>query len=789
MKMINVALLVIVSLVLISCGGAEERKAAYLAKAEQSMASGDYDKARIELKNVLQIDPKDAAAHYKLGQLYEGKKDFRKAFQQYSQASELAPDNIEYQAQIGKFYLVLGNDIDKATEILNKIKQKDANNIDGQLLEAGILLKQKKVEESLAIAKAINAAHPENKESAIFLASIYSMQQQYPMSIVVLEAALKHHHDDRVLNSALVGALFNNKDFDKTEKLLQSNLDQHPEVYSNYTNLAHFYQNQSKLKDAENTLRKAVKSAPDDTKRKMTLVDFIRQSGSTADAISEVQNLIKETPSSGDLRLLLGQLQYSEKSYPEAIQTYEKAITDFSDDETGIKSRIALASIYMQENKTNEAEKIVKKALSISPNDVDVNFLSARIAIFNKNYEKAVIALRTVVKDAPDNIEAYLLLAESHKALKEDDQAKAVLVKAYENNRTNREALKKLAAYYVKNNNKDEGAKIVNEYVAMDGKDYEMLSIKASLLNAEKKYSEASKVASEVIAQYPDKDQGYVQSVPYLLSQEKTDDAIKILRGGYEKTKNTSLLNMVAEIQLRSGTTADAISTINDALGESDSELLYLTQARAYIVKKDMNNAIKVLRESIGKDNSRQRSYVALAKMYLQKNERAEAIKLLSTGMEKSPNLDIGFLLANIYELNKDYDKAIALYEKLESDYGDNILILNNLAALLSEYKTDDASLSKAKLLADKLSTSTQPVVLDTVGWVYYKAGDYTAAVKTLKSVLDSSPDVPVFNYHLGMAYFKSGDKSNAKTYLSKALEKNSEFPGRDAARSALKTL
>lgn len=789
MKTISVALLVVVSLVLISCGGAEERKAAYLEKAEKSIVAGDYDKARIELKNVLQIDPKDATAHYKLGQIFEGKKEFRKAFQQYSQASDLDPDNLEYQAKIGRFYLVLGNNIDKASEILNKIKQKDAKNIDGQLLEAGILLKQKNIDGSLAIAKNINTTNPENKEAAIFLANLYSMKSQYPMSVAVLEATLKNHPDDRVLNSALVNALFNNKEFVKSEKVLLSVLDRHPDVYANYTNLAHFYQNRDRALDAEKILRQAIKLAPEETNRNIMLIDFVRETRGVAAAITEAQKMVNENPSAGDLRLLLAQLQYENMAYAEATQTYKNAVNDFSDQEAGIKSRIALAGIYMQDNMTDEAAKTIKDALAIAPNDVGVNFLNAKIAIFNKDYEQAIISLRTVIKNAPENINAYVFLAESHKALKEVDQAKEIMVRAYENNRTNREALKQIASYYIKNNNQDEASKIIDDYIAIDGNDYEMLSLKSSLLNREKKYSEAYVVASKMIASAPEKEQGYVQSVPYLLSQKKTNDAIRILKDGYSKTGNIDLVNMIAEVQIGSGATADAITTIRNVLGKSDSESLYLTLAKAYLANKDTGSAIKTLRDSISKDNNRSGSYVALAKVFLQKNDRVSAIQLLKSGMDTNAHLNIGFLLANIYELNKEYDRAISLYENLSDKYSDNILVLNNLAALLSEYKSDDASLHKAKLIADKLNTSTQPIVLDTVGWVYYKTGDYSAAIEILKSVTDTSPDVPVFNYHLGMAYFKSGDKPNAKLYINKALEKDSEFPGRDDARATLKTL
>ena len=56
MKIFRILLLTLCTYALISCGGAEERKAVYLEKAKASIEAGVFEKARIELKNVLQIE-------------------------------------------------------------------------------------------------------------------------------------------------------------------------------------------------------------------------------------------------------------------------------------------------------------------------------------------------------------------------------------------------------------------------------------------------------------------------------------------------------------------------------------------------------------------------------------------------------------------------------------------------------------------------------------------------------------------------------------------------------------
>ena len=71
------SLLIIASLV--ACGGAEERKEKYLSKSRAYLEAKDYDKARIEAKNVLQIDPKNVEAYYIVGKIHEANNQFVKA--------------------------------------------------------------------------------------------------------------------------------------------------------------------------------------------------------------------------------------------------------------------------------------------------------------------------------------------------------------------------------------------------------------------------------------------------------------------------------------------------------------------------------------------------------------------------------------------------------------------------------------------------------------------------------------------------------------------------------------
>src|SRR5688500_15661438 len=83
----------LVTLTLLACGGPQERKAQYRARAQEYIQTGNFPKARVALRNVLKIDPKDAEAYFLVAQVEEKEKSWRNAVANYQQVVELVPDH------------------------------------------------------------------------------------------------------------------------------------------------------------------------------------------------------------------------------------------------------------------------------------------------------------------------------------------------------------------------------------------------------------------------------------------------------------------------------------------------------------------------------------------------------------------------------------------------------------------------------------------------------------------------------------------------------------------------
>ena len=65
--------------------------------------------------------------------------------------------------------------------------------------------------------------------------------------------------------------------------------------------------------------------------------------------------------------------------------------------------------------------------------------------------------------------------------------------------------------------------------------------------------------------------------------------------------------------------------------------------------------------------------------------------------------------------------------------------------------------------------------IVDSMGWVYYRLGDYDKAVTYLERAVELRPGDPVINDHLGDAYWKVGRRQEARFQWHRALGMNPE--------------
>ena len=114
------------ALALLACQSASERAAEHLKRGEDFAKAEKWDEAVIEYRNVLQIDPNSAPAHYGLAKAFLGKRDGRSAYWELEETIRLDPSNIDARIQHGEF-LLLGtkDDLEKAVASAEAVLKAD----------------------------------------------------------------------------------------------------------------------------------------------------------------------------------------------------------------------------------------------------------------------------------------------------------------------------------------------------------------------------------------------------------------------------------------------------------------------------------------------------------------------------------------------------------------------------------------------------------------------------------------------------------------------------------------
>jgi tetratricopeptide (TPR) repeat protein len=140
--------------------------------------------------------------------------------------------------------------------------------------------------------------------------------------------------------------------------------------------------------------------------------------------------------------------------------------------------------------------------------------------------------------------------------------------------------------------------------------------------------------------------------------------------------------------------------------------------------------------------------------------------------------------LGNLEEYRGDHERAIEQFRRVIEREPNNVQALNNLAYLLIEHNSSPDEALKYAEKATELAPD-RLAVADTMGWILYRKGLYSSAVKHLERAAGDRRNV-LWKYHLAMAYAKAGDLSRSRVVLKTALQTNPNLPEAKIARDVV---
>ncbi len=506
---------------------------------------------------------------------------------------------------------------------------------------------------------------------------------------------------------------------------------------------------------------------------------------------------------------LAGRVAHIRQDYDNAARYYVKSL------EQGLENEELLGKTYIilaSQGKIDEAVKYAKKARERGDPNNFIDVIEAVYEFKHGNHQKSRVILGKINEKTYKNLifplfNAWSFVGEGNynQALEELDklsdaeEMKTVynlhkgLIADYfnkpeqaqkcyniiindKNNNMSFRALQIITNFFVRTNNKKKAENLIAEYYSSSNTK-EMLSslnkkIKESSANISPIVNSANIGASEVFLEiallFKSVPSGYDYAQMYMAVSE------------YFNPDNDVAKIAMADIYEDRMMYKDA-NKCYDSIGKK-SEMYYpsqLKKANNLSEEKKYDDAIKVLKNLLRNNPKNFQVLFNLGDILRLNNDQPAAIKYYKEAInaifyESEKYWPVYYALAVSYDKNNDWLNAENSLKKALKLSNRHPQVLNYLGYSWLKYDINIDS-AAAMILEAYEKEPNDGVIMDSLGWVYFKTGDYQNAIVYLEKASELNPQNAVISDHLGDAYWQGGRRNEAIFLWKQALKQKEE--------------
>ena len=792
MKSQSIVILLVLAVSLAACGGPEERKAKYRERAQEYIQAGNYPKARVALRNVLKIDPKDADAHFLFAQVEEKEKNWRNAVALYQEVVAIVPDHTGALIMLAKYYLE-ARLTEHVVSAADKVLAKDPQHPQAQALKIAVLAVEGQLSDAMTKAEALRSQFPIEPDVAILLATLYSQQQRYRDAEATLQRALEAHPKDMDLLNNLNQILIQAKDMAGAEKVARRMIDAEPTLFDHRLRLARFYATQGAHEKADAVLREAIALDPKNEERRLLLADFLSTRKDQHAAEQALQEAAAQLSHSTKIQFALAALYLKTGQEAKAREQYVSLVKEYKEKPPALEAKVKLAEMDLLSGKQAEAERQLEEVLKENPRSSDGLLLSGRMALARRNGKDAVQAFRTVLHDQPELATVHFLLGQAYLLTGENSLAKESFERAVALYPGQIDARRALVAIESQGGQYQQARARLDDLLKQRPDDVSALDMLMRVDLMTKNWVEAERTLERLRTASND---GVVASMAegrLRQAQGQLDKAIVAYDRAVSLAPNDpEPLVTLVKLDVAQGHADRAKARLDSLLTTMpDHPFGHGLLGEVLALSGHPQEADVQFREAVRVNPKWITPWLDWGGLWMAQKRPEQALQVIQAGLKANPESEeLQMLLASVYSAQGQFDNAITAYDGALRLNPRNVLVANNLAVLLVDYKGDPQSLQKAFALSrDFEKEAPHPLFLDTLGWVQFKMGQQEEALRLMKVAVAKLPEAPTLNYHLGMALYQTGKTAEARAHLTKALKSPEKFEGRQEAAKALAQL
>ncbi|MEQ9263696.1 MAG: tetratricopeptide repeat protein [Balneolaceae bacterium] len=532
--------------------------------------------------------------------------------------------------------------------------------------------------------------------------------------------------------------------------------------------------------------------------------------------------------------ILFGQVQTMEERESKTVyiqgmeafvnEEYDRATTLFlqayelEKENAGVA--FALADVYFMQDDLPNAALYGKEAVRIEPQSKWYRFKLAEIYRSAGQNQATLDELNTLLEYYPNDYDALFMLADTQKQYGEflssnntlnrllqlTGPTQVVLLRKFQNFEAigssdsalvqlealraiepdNLTTLNLLGEYYSKTGENGMAKNVLNDALYRNSRDPESLINLAGIYIDEQKWDSAGTLLGNFVSDPIIEAEQKLMIAQYMYArQQEEPQSIKL------KIETSRILDLYTESAPNYGPAFTLAGQFFTLTGDVEKALEKLSQANTLLPEDDiawrqrlqlllgenrLDEAIEVGLEA--DDNAPEDAFIQFftGTAYLLKGDNSEAVEWLtraSRAPARRPFKSVIYgALGDANSRLENYEESDRAYELALRYDSENHNAMNNYSYNLS---VREVELERAKELALKAIDldSENAAYLDTVGWVYFKLGDYDRARRFIKASIDTGSASAEVLEHLGDVYEKLGNMDEAKKWWKQALEKD----------------
>lgn len=769
---------------------------AILGRVHVMLLQDELEKAATLAREAVEVAPNSARAWYMKGVLAESMGDYSGALSDMTEATELLPAYLP--AQIGRVSLLLRlGRLETADETASRVREIYPNDPRSHYLKAVVQTKlgnEAAAKEALEAGANLIARFPreliEGHRPTLLLAGIIAFTlKQWEQAEDYLRLYLAEDGGatgPRVLLARI--GLEQRREPEEAIRLLEPAVERTPGNIQALSVLAEAYMKTGRHLQAAQLLRAATEQRQNDiTLRTQQAVNEFGL-GRRDDAINELSQVFSSRPELSNAGATLIVMLLQERDYDAALEGARKLLLRVPDNLSYIN---LLGAAAFAKDDLATARWAFELALAMDPGFFPARTNLAELLLRQGDLKLARGHLERVLDTESDEVNALMLLARSHEAEGDLDQALRLAERA-------------LAT--------DPGAVPVAIY-------------QTELLLRMREPDKAVRVAESVEVRSDnadDPDLLATLSRAYIASGRRATAQVVLRRGSSLAGYDARRLLEVAMLQRDAGDIDGALWSLQKATeGDPDYLPARLRLGELLIDQGSTDEALEVanaLRRDYpsrpyadhltGLVRSARGEYDAAFEAFQRALDRTESPLLALRAFEAKRDAEgmtagVEFLqdwhdahpgngvimqsLAEGFYALGEHQRALALFESALEDAPDNAMLLNNLAVIYNEIG-DSRALPYARRAHALLPNAAETG--DTLGWVLVTQGELAEGLKYLRDAQTRAAGDPGISYHIAVALKGLGRTDEAMAQLTQLLQTaDAGFADRDKAARLLEEL